>query len=856
MAIFSNTGFYGFLSSCKKKGEGYMSNFVSGFTGSGWKIWEYVTGKYKLEIDSLTVRETMTVFELLIQKIRAVKGALTITQASGKIKDAFLSEDKLNWMITIEDEMSFVAHDIIRCQKWDSGHLKGYWVEIDRITKNEEGEDVIVIPASEFCGNIGYDEDGLDHFQESLNETSVPAIGDEIVQFGNSELPNRQSAIYLHADEGGQPAIDLLFGVCSKSFSGCVKTRIGGNIPGTDGLKGFYCENGMIKSTDATGKVVYQLSPDGSFSLGRGQITYDSSTDELILGSEVTLSWDNLSPEAQEKLKGEKGDPGIAGSSPYLIDLSNENLSIPCEYNGNVVGTIPAIYATVYHGAEIDRTWTFSAARNDCSGTSAVTDGVLGVSIWTLDADVATVIVTASKKGFRDLVATCTLTKVKAGSPGEDAVVYWLDPSVTVIKKDKNGNLLPSTVSCVKMKQIGNGTASVTSDKTLKYQLSTGEITPYTSAVAIGSAKWLDFILYEGTTVLDRERIPVIQDGTDGPQGVPGAPGEDGKTTYTWIRYADSVMGEGMSNDPVGKSYIGLAYNKSSQAEGTDPSVYTWSRLKGEDGTDGVPGAPGKDGKTLYTWIAYSDYPDGRNMYQIPTDQTKYIGISVNQETETEGTDPQKYAWSKFRGNDGSDAELPEWLEEWNGYASSLGGDYIVTPKMFSGKKDSVTNKLTGIAQGKDCMTIDGIKRTGIFALVDDEVMFELDPVSGRHSFKGKVETNSSGNRIVLDPESRSLELLDINDRSVGRFQSFVDENNGDSAGLLFVDSYYPNGDSCSTINLMFGVISIFSDNREVFRIGVGNPLRINRDLLKKSTDILYLDDIYYEQDGTLKIKL
>lgn len=71
-------------------------------------------------------------------------------------------------------------------------------------------------------------------------------------------------------------------------------------------------------------------------------------------------------------------------------------------------------------------------------------------------------------------------------------------------------------------------------------------------------------------------------------------------------------------------------------------------------GTDGVPGTPGADGKTLYTWIAYSDYSDGRNMYQVPTDNTNYIGIAVNKETASESNNPADYIWSRFKGADGT----------------------------------------------------------------------------------------------------------------------------------------------------------------------------------------------------------
>jgi hypothetical protein len=126
--------------------------------------------------------------------------------------------------------------------------------------------------------------------------------------------------------------------------------------------------------------------------------------------------------------------------------------------------------------------------------------------------------------------------------------------------------------------------------------------------------------------------------------GVPGLPGADGVTYYTWIRYADGSLGEGLSNNPTGKKYIGFAYNETTPDESDDPGDYIFSLIKGEDG---VPGETG------YTWIRYSDYADGAGMYQQPTADTKYIGIAVNKPTETESDDPDEYIWSLFRGSDG-----------------------------------------------------------------------------------------------------------------------------------------------------------------------------------------------------------
>ncbi|MDB0759324.1 hypothetical protein PL426_02725 [Phocaeicola vulgatus] len=74
-----------------------------------------------------------------------------------------------------------------------------------------------------------------------------------------------------------------------------------------------------------------------------------------------------------------------------------------------------------------------------------------------------------------------------------------------------------------------------------------------------------------------------------GEQGVPGAPGADGKTYYTWIAYSDNADGTGMyqqSKDTT--KYIGIAVNKETATESSNPSDYTWSLFKGKDGADGL----------------------------------------------------------------------------------------------------------------------------------------------------------------------------------------------------------------------------------------------------------------------------
>lgn len=134
---------------------------------------------------------------------------------------------------------------------------------------------------------------------------------------------------------------------------------------------------------------------------------------------------------------------------------------------------------------------------------------------------------------------------------------------------------------------------------------------------------------------------------------IKGADGSDGTTYYTWIKYADTPT-SGMSDNPDGKKYMGLAYNKTTSTESTVYDDYTWSLIKGEDGTDGVNGINGIDGKTYYTWVKYADDASGTNMTDDPTGKD-YIGLAYNKDTSTESNNPDDYSWALFKGSDGVD---------------------------------------------------------------------------------------------------------------------------------------------------------------------------------------------------------
>lgn len=700
MAILSNGKFYGFLCSVKATGrklsngvKEYVEDFVSGFAGHGWKLWEYIKGKWKLEIDSLVVRETMVVFELLIQKIRAVKGALGITQACGRIKTATLDESGQNWLVTIEDEMSFVAHDFIRCQDWTNGTLKGYWVEISEIRKID-GVDTIVIPVSEFTGGIGY-TDGMEAVDPALSGMTTPAIGDEIVQFGNSVNVNRQSAIYLHADEGGQPAIDILFGINSKSFAGCTKIRMGGELPGTDGLKGFYCENGMIKGTDSTGHVVYCIYPDGTAEFGDGSAKFATDKSGYIAGGAISwhwdasknkyvcsmkgvvLTWDNLDEETKENLKGEPGkdgqdgtngtdgkdgtslifigefssapaDPqngywyrnttdkkcyvyqdgawyvmtedgknGLDGEGSISADLDDEMQSVACSLDGTVVSGLPVTttFSMFYGTTELSLD---SLSVGSITGVTATADRSTGIvkvtAITAAVADVIRIPITGrvTYKGAQyERTLHLSINKVKPGENGEDgtdgknAVIYSLQPSTNIIKRDANGNSDVSKISCRVMKTDGTSTvvSSLPVGYSMDYIIDSGNATSYTpdSEISVsGITNKIQFRLYNetsGVVLIDRETIAVVSDGKKGLDGINGEDGKDG-LSITWKGDLSSAPSNPEKNWAYRNTSNGIVYIYNGSA---------WE-LMVADGQDGTDGTDGTDGLSVF--VTYHDSED------------------------------------------------------------------------------------------------------------------------------------------------------------------------------------------------------------------------------------------------------
>ena len=173
----------------------------SGMTGNGWQIGIDEELLSHLIVDKITVRRVMNVFELLINKVRSVGGQICVSAANGKIKT--VQEQGDYWHITFEQENTFVAHDLMRCQVFTGTSQKAYWVEVAGIANGG-----ILVEKSEF-------------------ETAQPEEGDECVLMGNTETANRQNLVLISASEDGHPRVDVLDGVNAKNFEHALRARLG-----------------------------------------------------------------------------------------------------------------------------------------------------------------------------------------------------------------------------------------------------------------------------------------------------------------------------------------------------------------------------------------------------------------------------------------------------------------------------------------------------------------------------------------------------------------------------------------------------------------------------------------------------
>lgn len=308
------------------------AQFASGFTGSGWKI-DKDGNEYNFEADNMTIRGTLSVYELLIQQIRATNGSIFVS-ACAKVDT--VTGSAYTETIVFEDPSDhgvcpFVAGDILLCQRvrLDSTTLvKRHVREVDSVNGK-----TIVCKAT----------------ASGPNDVSSTAIepGDDFVRLGNSDTSNysnRQGGVYLTADDSNAPFIDVFDDVTSwATWTGFAKTKarlgkldgITDTTAGLDGnqanLYGLYSDDVYLKGhiNATTGKIggvnlsnssvyvgsdgyghanqTFYLGNDGKFSL-KDKLKWSGSTLEITGDISVTNTGDFADTDADNTANNETFD--------------------------------------------------------------------------------------------------------------------------------------------------------------------------------------------------------------------------------------------------------------------------------------------------------------------------------------------------------------------------------------------------------------------------------------------------------------------------------------------------------------------------------------------------------------------
>ena len=237
------------------------------------------------------------------------------------------------------------------------------------------------------------------------------------------------------------------------------------------------------------------------------------------------------------------GSSGSDGEDGYFVLLTNENHTVPCENNGDVVAGELDKAKTEIHVFKGAKEVDFTLSKVDTGCTSTYNAANKTISITSLTSKSATVILNIRVNNV-DFTKVMSISKAIKGDTGAGV------------------NIIGSLNSESDLPNFGN----------------------------MGDAYIIGGFLYVWSGNTNTwENVGQIK----GDQGIAGKPGADGITYYTWVKYADDENGNGISDDPIDsrglyKKYMGMAYNKETQQESNNPKDYVWIKVVGENGHDSI----------------------------------------------------------------------------------------------------------------------------------------------------------------------------------------------------------------------------------------------------------------------------
>lgn len=367
---------------------------------------------------------------------------------------------------------------------------------------------------------------------------------------------------------------------------------------------------------------------------------------------------------------------GEDGESAIVADLDNEIESIALSYDGRTESAwefSPVV--SMWYGLKkltLDSLTTKLVGNtiNSVHVVSNVSTGKVTVSIDNnslVDSFQVEITVKATVKEQSYIKQVVfSVNCVKAGTPGEDVTLYSLKPSVSVIHKDKNGNLDPVSITCKKLKTVGS-TQEETQDGVLKYKIDSGSLLNYSGAIDCSRISSKIHFEYSVDGVLwDTEDVFIILDGKDGKDG------DDGDTPYiieskTKTEYAITTNTEvptSWSPTPVegipgqylwiritytwsnGSTTVSLSYSRCGSDGSSAISKATVVNYQGPWKADGLYTGM-EDDTTIRVDVVYYQGPEeSEGKYYLAIQSKQFI----DQTTPAPNTAEGKAYWGAFQG--------------------------------------------------------------------------------------------------------------------------------------------------------------------------------------------------------------
>lgn len=366
---------------------------------------------------------------------------------------------------------------------------------------------------------------------------------------------------------------------------------------------------------------------------------------------------------------------GEQGESVIVADIDDMMKAVALTYDGKTTSAMTfSPVVSMWYGVQqltLDRLEARVVGTDYANNVIVVpnkTTGVVsvsfneGVELSTFYVDI-TVAATVNEIQYVKLL-TFSVLCAKAGSPGEDAVLYKLEPSTKAIKRYSDGSVSDLTISCKKIKIVGK-VKSDTTDGTLYYKIDAKDQQVYTGAIdtsLISSKIHFEYIVND--VLWDIEDIYIVEDGSI-PKVV--------DTKYSYAITMNHVI-------PSDDSWTEPAHLEDSTPIEGLPGQYLWTKViyTWSDGTVTYSisyarcGFDGKDGKTKPSVVTYKGVWKSDGLYTgTETDDSIIVDIVyftsagsvdgkyymaiqtkkfVNESTPQPDTDEGKAYWSAFQG--------------------------------------------------------------------------------------------------------------------------------------------------------------------------------------------------------------